>query len=256
MNWYYIEAGQQVGPITDTDLEAQVKAGKVTSTTMVWHEGLADWQPYNVAQARQKVGTPSGSPAAGGATSCTECGRAFSTNDMIRYGELWVCAACKPIFVQKLKEGVGVIGAMEYAGFGIRFAAKLIDGVILGVTGMVLTFLPMLFLGGVNPANPRAIGTSLVMIGVMYLAQFGIAAAYGTFFVGKYGATPGKMACKLKIITPGGGNVSYAKACGRYFSEFVSTMILYIGYLMVLFDDEKRALHDRICNTRVVRTLS
>jgi uncharacterized RDD family membrane protein YckC len=28
---------------------------------------------------------------------------------------------------------------------------------------------------------------------------------------------------------------------------------LFIGYLMAAFDDQKRALHDRICDTRVVR---
>jgi uncharacterized RDD family membrane protein YckC len=30
-------------------------------------------------------------------------------------------------------------------------------------------------------------------------------------------------------------------------------MILLIGYIMAAFDEEKRALHDRICSTRVVR---
>jgi uncharacterized RDD family membrane protein YckC len=39
---------------------------------------------------------------------------------------------------------------------------------------------------------------------------------------------------------------------GRYFSEMLSGMIMMIGYIMAGFDDEKRALHDRICNTRVV----
>jgi uncharacterized RDD family membrane protein YckC len=31
-------------------------------------------------------------------------------------------------------------------------------------------------------------------------------------------------------------------------------MILYIGYIMAGFDDEKRTLHDRICDTRVIKT--
>ena len=38
-----------------------------------------------------------------------------------------------------------------------------------------------------------------------------------------------------------------------FFAEMLSGMILGIGYLMAAFDDEKRALHDRICDTRVVR---
>ena len=40
---------------------------------------------------------------------------------------------------------------------------------------------------------------------------------------------------------------------GRFFAELLSGMICYIGYLMVLSDkEERRTLHDRICNTRVV----
>jgi uncharacterized RDD family membrane protein YckC len=54
-------------------------------------------------------------------------------------------------------------------------------------------------------------------------------------------------------VRPDGEKISYARACGRGFAELVSSIILGIGYLMVVFDEEKRALHDRICDTRVVR---
>jgi uncharacterized RDD family membrane protein YckC len=76
--------------------------------------------------------------------------------------------------------------------------------------------------------------------------------AYYVFFVGKYGATPGKMACGLRIVLADGGKLTYGRATGRFFAEWVSSMILGIGYLMVAFDDEKRSLHDRIVGTRVV----
>ncbi len=61
------------------------------------------------------------------------------------------------------------------------------------------------------------------------------------------------MALGLKVITADGDKVSYLKAFGRYFAEIVSGIILCIGYIMAAFDDEKRTLHDRICNTRVVK---
>ena len=88
---------------------------------------------------------------------------------------------------------------------------------------------------------------------IFYTVTIGVAAAYTTWFLGKYAATPGKMALGLKVITADGGKVSYLKAFGRYFAEIVSGIILNIGYIMAAFDDEKRALHDRICNTRVVK---
>jgi len=47
--------------------------------------------------------------------------------------------------------------------------------------------------------------------------------------------------------------VTYLRAFARHFAEFLSGIILGIGYLMVAFDREKRALHDHICNTRVIK---
>ena len=80
--------------------------------------------------------------------------------------------------------------------------------------------------------------------------------SYYTFFVGKYGATPGKMALKLRVVNPDGSPVSYGKACGRYFAFVVSSMACLIGLLMVAWDSEKRGLHDRMCNTRVIQIKS
>ena len=58
----------------------------------------------------------------------------------------------------------------------------------------------------------------------------------------------------LKVVRPDGATVGYMRALGRHFSEFVSSLVLAVGYLMVAFDkEERRALHDRMCSTRVVR---
>ena len=69
----------------------------------------------------------------------------------------------------------------------------------------------------------------------------------------KYGATPGKMALKLKIIRAEGDPVGYALAAGRYLAFLLSSFTVGIGFLMAAFDEEKRTLHDRVCDTRVVR---
>jgi len=73
-------------------------------------------------------------------------------------------------------------------------------------------------------------------------------------FVYKLGATPGKMALGLKVIRPGGGPVGLGRAVGRYFGKMLSAMALFIGYIIVGFDSEKRGMHDMICDTRVIRT--
>lgn len=46
MNWYYADAGNQAGPVTDAELEQLVQAGKITANTLVWHEGMTNWRPF------------------------------------------------------------------------------------------------------------------------------------------------------------------------------------------------------------------
>ena len=117
MDWYYAEAGKQAGPITEAELDALVQSGRISPDTLVWREGMATWQPYRevkptpAATAAVAV-APAGSlppVAASGEPEvvCAECGRVFPKSNTIQYGTVSVCASCKPIFVQKLKEGHG-----------------------------------------------------------------------------------------------------------------------------------------------------
>ena len=96
---------------------------------------------------------------------------------------------------------------------------------------------------------PRPTVLVQVLFQIVYFVVYG---AYSIFFIGKYGATPGKMACKIKVVDATGAQIGYGRATGRFFAEILSGLICYIGYIMVAFDDQKRALHDRICNTRVI----
>jgi uncharacterized RDD family membrane protein YckC len=186
---------------------------------------------------------------------CSECGKMFYDEEMISYGESKICAACKPIFFQKLREGVSLPNTMKYAGFWIRFGAKFIDGVITGLVNIVFSFTGGIVTGvRFTPGEHGAFSPfSIFIYGIVYILQISFHAAYSTFFVGRFAATPGKMACGIKVVTADGGTVRYARALGRHFAEFLSGLILMIGYIMAAFDDEKRTLHDRICNTRVIR---
>ncbi len=249
MNWYYVEQGQQAGPVDDARLDELRRSGKIQADTLVWREGMANWAPYSVAlgETAAAQAPPLIAPGAGEAV-CTECGGVFPTDSMIRYGTVYVCANCKPVFMQKLAEGARIdTGALRYAGFWIRFGAKLLDGLILGC--LVLAPLMFLTFGMLSRASPES------ELGIQLLIQLGYNipyAAYTIFFVGKYGATPGKMICKIHIVDSSGSKIGYGRATGRFFAEILSGMICYIGYIMAGFDEEKRALHDRICNTRVV----
>jgi len=249
MSWHYVENGQQKGPVQDVDIERLIAAGAIGPETLVWREGMADWQAYREVSAPSVRGIPtdtSGARAASAGAFCGQCGRLFAPEDMLRFEGAYVCAACKPAFFQRLKEGGHFATARNYAGFKIRLGAKLIDYVILWVAQMAFGLLIAVFFRQAS-SSPIAAQIPLMLMQLLF------AAAYTCWFLVKFGATPGKMACGLKVITAEGGPITFGRALGRHFAEFLSGMILAIGYIMAAFDKEKRSLHDRICNTRVVR---
>jgi uncharacterized RDD family membrane protein YckC len=166
---------------------------------------------------------------------CSECGGTFSLDDVIHHGRAFICAGCKPIFIQKLSEGATIDRPkFHYGGFGRRFLASLIDSVILYVLNFAI----------------QLIGLPLGLLGAVLPLLAGV--AYYTLLVGAYGTTVGKTVCQMRVVMSDGGRVSYLKALARYFASLLSWMTLGIGYLMVAFDSEKRGLHDHICGTRVI----
>jgi uncharacterized RDD family membrane protein YckC len=258
MNWHYAENGRQIGPVTDGQLLELFQSGKITADTLVWHEGMPDWTTYHQATAGHPLSPepppmPANAPAPGpGEVVCAECGRMFPADETVRMGKASVCAACKPIFLQKLSEGAKInTGELNYAGFGIRFGAKILDGLILGIPFAIVYFasiFPLIAMSkGKEPTATMGLLPLLIQFGFIFVQM-----AYTIFFLGKYGATPGKMICKIKVVTSEGDRISYGRATGRFFAELLSGMICYIGYIMVAFDDQKRGLHDHICNTRVI----
>jgi uncharacterized RDD family membrane protein YckC len=251
MNFYYAEGNQQVGPVSKGELQSLIKAKKLNAQTLVWQPGMENWQELGlfVRSRKRKDDQEISSAVPLKQALCSECGLGFAEDEMIRFQESWVCAGCKPLFVQKIKEGVAVAGALDYAGFWIRFGALVIDGFILGIANLIL-FVPLGILMPMSEDKPFAM---LSFMPLLIIVQYAIPAVYDTCFVGKYGATPGKMACNLKVVVEDGSQLTFLRALGRHFAKWLSYMILAIGFIMAAFDDQKRTLHDRICETRVVR---
>ena len=120
MNWYYVDAGAQAGPVDEAQLQQLVLLGKIQPNTLVWHEKLAAWTPYSqVVPAAPVAPDPNLPPVVGGlppiasgGAVCGECGRAFAPTEVIRLADKWVCAGCKPVVLQRLREGVGWSGSV------------------------------------------------------------------------------------------------------------------------------------------------
>lgn len=79
MTWYYAVGQQQHGPITEDQLHALAKDGVVTGDTLVWRDGMANWQPYRTISGAVSAPPPAPTaatlattPAAAPASSSTE----------------------------------------------------------------------------------------------------------------------------------------------------------------------------------------
>jgi uncharacterized RDD family membrane protein YckC len=187
--------------------------------------------------------------------TCAECFTEFDESEMVKYGDQHVCGSCKSTFFQRVKEGVHVDStSMDYKGFWIRFAATFIDGIITNLAQFAIMFVLGMAMGTMN--DPSQMGepsaTQMIMSVLIILVSIVISVGYEVYFIGKFGATWGKMACNVKVVKADGSPVGYGLATGRFFAKIISGIILGIGYIMAAFDEEKRSLHDRICNTRVV----
>jgi uncharacterized RDD family membrane protein YckC len=125
---------------------------------------------------------------------------------------------------------------LQYAGFWIRTGAYLIDGIIVSVVGFVI---------GLAMADPAlAILGSVInlLIGISYFALMEASV---------YQATLGKMAVGIKVGDSSGGQISILNAIGRYFAKIISALLLFIGFLMVGWDEKNQGIHDKLAGTYV-----
>lgn len=140
----------------------------------------------------------------------------------------------------------------HYAGFLRRFLAFWIDTFILSVGLIFLqTLLGLepnfgLHTKSIPPLTPSLIGLNIFSLTCVWLY-------YAVLESGKWQATLGKRLLKIKVTDLHGNRISFLTATGRYFAKFLSTLILFIGYVMILFTEKKQGLHDIIAETLVVR---
>ena len=126
---------------------------------------------------------------------------------------------------------------MEPADFISRAIAIIIDWVILIIISAILGLIPLIgwLLGMVVP--------------ILYCIYFWTMENP----VGEIGQTPGKKVMNIKVVMDDGSNLDVVKAIIRMVGYFISTIIIFIGYLFPLWREDKKALHDLIANTIVVK---
>jgi len=149
---------------------------------------------------------------------------------------------------------------MEYAGFWMRFGALIIDWLILGVIGFVITMIL-----GITIGVPTALFSGLIPISDVVAqtadsgastASFGIVGwlYYALMESSEHQATVGKKVLGLKVVDEQGARISFLRATGRYLGKWVSSLILGLGYIMAAFTAKKQALHDFMASCLVIRS--
>jgi GYF domain 2 len=111
MSWYYERGGESIGPVTEAVFGGLLADGSIGPATLVWREGMANWQPHGQMQPSPGGIAPPAIPLDAGAptASCQVCGGVFPADQVVNIAGATVCAACKPIRLQMLHEGSSVL---------------------------------------------------------------------------------------------------------------------------------------------------
>ena len=135
-----------------------------------------------------------------------------------------------------------------YGGFWIRVGATIIDGLVLFLP---LTFVSALLYAITMPTDEIDVLRTDAIHMIISLIAWWIYSA--VLHSSVWQATVGKKALGLKVVDEYGDRISFARATGRHFSEYVSSLFLGIGYLMVAWTRRKQGLHDMMAGTYVVK---
>lgn len=244
MSWFYSAGGEQKGPVEIAEFESLIASGVIRPETLVWQPGMPNWQ--SASETRPDLLPPS-------IPGTLSAGTLSGTLSMPMY------AAGPP----------ALTGGRLYGGFWLRLLARFIDGLVLFIPSFTVIMLVMgtsfftSLLAGDFSVLTR--GTSMFIVaGLINAAMY---AAYEAFTTSTYGGTLGKMALGLRVILPDGGMLNLQQALIRHLiyaggsilgalvpmASVLNGLWILADNVSAAFDPQKRALHDRIANTFVVK---
>jgi uncharacterized RDD family membrane protein YckC len=142
---------------------------------------------------------------------------------------------------------------IHYAGFWIRLVAGIIDGVILSFVGGIIQNISLYF-WAIHPVAGAPIHQAAVTMTIwVTVFQVLVCALYESLLLSSsWMATLGMKAVGIKILDYSYERISFGRAVGRYFAQWLSGILLGIGFLMIAFTPRKQGLHDKIAKTLVI----
>ena len=136
------------------------------------------------------------------------------------------------------------------AGFFIRLAAYLIDSLLAG--GIIAMINIPLWFVKLLASDSVVFSNILFDYDIFDIINYCLFSAYFIIMTYTCGRTVGKMLMRIRVVSVNSqdltfGRVFFREVIGKYLSG-----ILYLGYILVGIDSEKRGIHDIVADTRVV----
>ncbi len=201
-----------------------------------------------------------GAPNQGSSQYCQKCGTALwpagSAPQPIQAAA--PAYAAQPAYSQPMAYSYG----SPYGGFWIRFLAYFIDRIVVGLVAAPLYFIvvlprliPIIQEGQRNgEPSPEMIGA--IISAVFTYALLAVAGAWlydALLTSSSWQGTVGKKILRLKVTDEAGNRITFGRATGRFFAKILSSLVLWIGFIMIAFTDRKRGLHDMVAGTLVMK---
>jgi uncharacterized RDD family membrane protein YckC len=160
------------------------------------------------------------------------------------------------------------MGNFQLASWGSRALALIIDSIIISIVSIVLIALLGALFGGLGSLGGDSGGLIGFWIGAFFaiIPVFIVSLVYQPFWMARNGgATIGKQAMKITVIRTNGQSTDFGWSALRQVvviqglfgflgGIFLLGIPILIDYLWPLWDEENRALHDMLVQSRVVKT--
>jgi uncharacterized RDD family membrane protein YckC len=141
----------------------------------------------------------------------------------------------------------------QYAGFVTRAVAFYVDRliviVVVAVISLFLGFAVQFFRPSELLGTQDLVQTIVAIVAAVLAGTLDLVYCVGFWML--VGQTPGKRLMGLVVVKTDGDRVRLGAAVLRWVGYWLSG-ILFLGYLWVLVDNRRQALHDKLAGTLVV----
>lgn len=146
----------------------------------------------------------------------------------------------------------GPAPGLEFAGYGERLVAYIVDAIIVTIIVVVASIVGAFAIAG--GAATGSVGAAVSAGFLLVIVVFVVSIGYFPFFWARGGTTPGMKMFGLYVVRDSdGGPISGGQAVLRLFGYWVASLVFYLGFIWVFIDKRRRGWHDLIAGTVVVQ---